>query len=348
MILTLLLACGVAPPEAPTAEPTQATQAPPRAPGGGPTPGPHAGGPQAGGPQAGGPQAGGPQAGGHDAPPAEMFRGPDPSDKVMFRARSADGLRWERLPEPLAPAASSPNLSLIGGEPVVIFVEHGEHLARVPLEGGAPERLQLSGLEAQGLDPEGLIVDPHVSALGGARYRLYFIYQPRELDPGARLRNEVRSALSSDDGDTWVVEPGVRVSGGAVDPDVVPLPEGGWRMYLTEGAMTVTSAVSQDGLSWTAEPGARFQGGGVTSTLQVDDAWWMYFHTPGGIARASSLDGQRFDAPSDALLRPEGEEWGVESPSVLKLGDTWWMVGSSYARSALDDPDHRPDRREGR
>lgn len=270
-----------------------------------------------------------------------MHRGPDPSDKLMFKAQSADGQSWERDGEPLAEAASSPNLTVLGGEPVVIFVEHGERLAQVPLSGGEPKPLAISGFEAAGLKPDGLVVDPHVIHLGEGEHRLFFIYQPKELDPGARMENEVRSALSTDEGATWVVEPGVRFGGNIVDPDVVPLPDGRWRMFVTQDAVHVKSAISTDSLSWEPELGLRFRGGGVTSTVRDGETWRMYFHNPSGVAQASSADGLAFSAPTAPLLRPQGEEMGVESPSVLKIDGTWWMIYSSYEKAALNEPERR-------
>ncbi|MCB9766160.1 MAG: hypothetical protein H6739_40665 [Alphaproteobacteria bacterium] len=264
---------------------------------------------------------------------SQMPRGPDPSGKYLRLARSDDGLTWTPQEGVLATAASSPNLTVINGAPVVLFVEHGEYLAQVPLTGGPSTRVALDA-------GDGLVVDPHVVALPDGGYRLYFIQQPREHDPGARLENEVRSARSAD-GRTWTVEAGVRMKGLLVDPDVVPLREGGWRMFLTQDAVNVKSARSADGLDFEPEPGLRMTGGGVTSTLQVDDGWRMYFHSPGGIGLSLSDDGETFHPTRDLLVRPDtrgGAVLGVESPSVLVRDGVWWMVYAAYGPEAMKEP----------
>lgn len=272
-----------------------------------------------------------PQPAAHQQPaapnqPGGMLRGPDPSAKTLHRARSTDGRTWQPLPGVYAQAASSPQLVLVEGEAWTYYVEHGEYLMRLPLDGGAPERVELPS------EP-GLVVDPCVVALGPHDYRLYTIFQDLAIDPGALPVSVVRSARSSD-GLRWRPEPGERLRGPYVDPDVVAV-DGGWRMYLTRGANEVLSAFSADGLSWSMEPGARLSGGGVSSTALHGGLWWMFFHEPGGVGVATSPDGLNFSTPTRELLRPSGEQLGVESPSVLEWDGGWWMVYASYTAEAM-------------
>lgn len=255
-----------------------------------------------------------------------MLRGPDPSAKTLHRARSTDGRRWTVLPGDYARAASSPQLAILGGEAWTYYVEHGEYVVRLPLEGGAPERIALPS------EP-GLVVDPCVVALGPDDYRLYTIFQPEAMDPGALPESIVRSARSSD-GLRWTPEPGERLRGPYVDPDVVAVP-GGWRMYLTRGANEVHSAFSADGLDWAIEPGVRYTGGGVSSTALHGGSWWMFFHGPGGIGLATSTDGLNFSTSARGILRPGAGQLGVESPTVLAHDGGWWMVFASYTAEAM-------------
>ena len=186
------------------------------------------------------------------------------------------------------------------------------------------------GVEGQG---PGLLVDPCLLPLPDGGHRLFYVYHPGLDDPGMLSDVAILSATSADS-QRFVADRGERMRGPWVDPDVVALPDGGVRMYLTRDTREVQSAVSTDGLDFALEPGVRFQGGGVTSTIAVDGAWWMYLHDAGSLALARSEDGSSFQLvqrlPTDGLSeQPEM----LESPSVVKDGARWLMV---YA-TAVDD-----------
>ncbi len=249
-----------------------------------------------------------------------------PADKILLRARSDDGIHWERLPDVLARGASSPQLVSFDGVRTVIFVEDGEKLARIPFAGGDAERIDVKGAA------RGWQVDPHVVALPGGGYRLYYIPPPERVDPGVLLENPVHSARS-DDGRRWKREDGVRIEGELVDPDVVQLADGRWRMYVTRRTMFVYSALSADGLTFTPEDGACVQGGGVTSTLSDGGGWRMYLHQPiqppTKLLTATSSDGRAFTLAPEPILAPDPagiDRCGLESPSVLRDDEGWWMV----------------------
>ena len=269
-----------------------------------------------------GPTGQGPPPGGDGCPRAFA----PPTDKVLLRARSADGLAWEKLPDVLVEGGSSPQLVRLGGRREVIFVQDGEYLARVPFDGGRAENIEIRGAD------QGWQVDPHLVSLPDGGYRLYYIHPPEEVDPGVLARNAVHSARS-EDGKSWRKESGIRLEGELVDPDVVRLDDGRWRMFYTLRTAFVHSAVSSDGLAFVSEEGARFQGGGVTSTLKVDDLWGMYLHQPTNppskLLLATSADGLSFAQHGEPILRPEPDgidRCGLESPSVLRDEEGWWMV----------------------
>jgi hypothetical protein len=248
------------------------------------------------------------------------FRPEDPRWKRVFVAESDDGLSWSSRGEPLVELASSPQLVRIAGQLRVYYVHHGSSIAWVPLEGG-----EARGVEIEGLDG-GLQVDPCLVASPDGGHRLYLVHHPDAADPGLGRHNRILSAHSGD-AERWSLEPGVRLEGGWVDPDVVPLPEGGLRMFLTRNTREVASARSTDGLDFALEDGLRFQGGGVTSTLQASEGWWMYYHESGTLWRAWSSDGERFEAPRRLeLAPPDDSPWMLESPSVLQDGARWVMV----------------------
>lgn len=254
-------------------------------------------------------------------PPASEPGAVDPNDKVLRRARSTDGRSWELLPGTLAVQASSPDLVEVRGEPWVYFVHRGERLARVPLMGGAVE---LIDLDLGG----GLVVDPDLVTLPDGSLRMYLVHQEAERDPGAGgLHNRIHSARSAD-GLHWRLEEGPVLEGPYVDPDVVDLGEGRYRMYLTRGATELLSAQSEDGRLFGLEPGTRLQGGGVSSTLRgADGHTTTWFHERWGIRRAQSADGLRY-GPSDLVLRGAdlGPGLAAESPAVLQHDGEYWMV----------------------
>lgn len=248
------------------------------------------------------------------------FHPEDPRWKRVFAATSSDGLRWKPRGEPLAPAASSPQLVRVGEQLRVYFVDDGRSIAWLPFEGGDPSPVRVEGLDG------GLQVDPCLTPTADGGLRMFLVHHASELDPGLMTENRVLSARS-DAGERWELEPGVRLEGAFVDPDVVALPDGGQRMYLTRGTREVASARSSDGLSFEIEPGLRFQGGGVSSTMRADDGWRMYFHESGALGRAHSADGQRFEDPERLVVAPpEGGPWMLESPSVLEHEGQFLMV----------------------
>jgi hypothetical protein len=255
------------------------------------------------------------------------FRPEHPYWKQLRTATSSDGIHWDRVPGTLARHASSPQLVRVDGQLRVYFADNGLSIAWIPFEGG-----DTAAVEVEGQEP-GILVDPCLLALDDGALRLFYVYYPGLADPGLLADVQVRSATATSDG-AFAADPGVRVRGPWVDPDVVALPGGGARMYLTRDTRQVQSARSRDGLDFAIEPGLRFEGGGVTSTIAVDDAWWMYHHEAGSLALARSPDGLDFELvrrlPTDGLSdQPEM----LESPSVLRDGERWLMV---YA-TAVDD-----------
>jgi hypothetical protein len=114
-------------------------------------------------------------------------------------------------------------------------------------------------------------------------YRMYFGGEPEV----AQGRLGIYSAISSD-GVEWRIEPGMRI-GSATFPDVVRLPDGGYRMYFQRGGVIV-SATSEDGLTWREDPGVRIGRGGhdglddlgvgAPTTLRLrDGSYLMVYHT---------------------------------------------------------------------
>ncbi len=263
--------------------------------------------------------------------------------KVILHASSSDGLRWtvtDRTPF----RGSTPELTELDSGFDVIFwrgSDEGElvHWA----EGQRTPRLVFE--DRCGLDMGAQCVDPDVVALPGGGFRMFWVEASGLADPaGPDQDNTIRSATSPD-GLTWTPEDGARLRGPFVDPDVVALPEGGFRMYLTrllprerlgpeDPHMAIVSARSVDGLAFRLEDGSRIPGGNASSTVHLPNGRVRtYFHTrpvffpqeprdPTAVIRSAvSSNGLDFEVEvGDRIALPAGTRgrlMGAEAPGVV-------------------------------
>ena len=189
-------------------------------------------------------------------------------------------------------------------------------------------------------------VTPTVVPLPDSTFRMYYTQiLPRPGFPAgandySNATTRILSAASAD-GAAWTPEPGVRLTpaaGGAgdfrvVSPEVVPLPEGGWRMYFEccpgpqSLCSTLRSAVSADGLDWTVEPGVRLSGGvgfNAPRVIFLDDGHCrLYCGARGrGIVSALSADGGRTFVPEPGVRIQPGPGYDAMTafaPEVLRI-----------------------------
>jgi len=129
-----------------------------------------------------------------------------------------------------------------------------------------------------------------------------------------------------------------------VDPDVLALPGGGFRMYYTslepqpgappgDDLPAVYSAISSDGILFEREPGMRLEDASATTTVVLPEGGFRAYYHPfsSGIVSARSADGLSFE-PEQGLRIPgdplPGSRWvGSSAPAVVKLEDgRWWMT----------------------
>ena len=199
------------------------------------------------------------------------------------------------------------------------------------------------------------ILTPNVVRLPAGGYRLYYTgWGPGRAVPDAN--GYILSAVSGD-GAAWRKEPGVRLDVHEPDatlrvlcPDVVPLPDGRWRMYYEaaspERPTVIKSAASPDGLAWEPEPGVRAAAPDasfgsprcvyVESPSDPSRLWSrLYFHSyahprrtgldaPNHIISAISDDGLSFRIEPGVRIAQEDERrdtLAVYAPEVLRLGD---------------------------
>jgi hypothetical protein len=212
------------------------------------------------------------------------------------------------------------------------------------------------------------IVDPSVVALPDGRFRIY-----GNPDLGSVRPRHVISLISTDGGVTFTQEPGDRIVGDAdhdaFGPSVIALPNGDFRMYLTdqrtmigaEGAPAIISAISSDGLNFAWEPGERLHYlgtgdevygiRGASIVILPNGTYRMYYAGLTGSTSsdlgakglsAVSADGLTFTRESGVRFEPgmlcsaPGHN-GVNAKIYLDQGGTYHMF---EAGAACDDVDH--------
>ena len=198
------------------------------------------------------------------------------------------------------------------------------------------------------------ILTPNVIRLPSGGYRMYYLgCGPARTSPEAAAY--ILSAFS-EGGCSWEKDSGTRVDVCppyglcAMCPDVIPLEDGGYRMYYEARAKdkpgVVLSATSADGLQWELEQGVRFgsdnRSYGSPRCLYIDDPslgpdyhFRLYFHryTYGPflsgldagnvIISAISKDGLHFEQEDGVRIAQETERetFAVYAPEVIRLGD---------------------------
>ncbi len=201
------------------------------------------------------------------------------------------------------------------------------------------------------LVPTSGVLTPNVVSLPEGGYRMYYT----GFAPGVTRDDHLGHILSasSRDGSVWAHDPGVRidvhpphVSERALCPDVVPMPEGGYRMYYEarspDAPTAILSATSTDGLDWDLEAGVRIADGewsyGTPRCVYFPTdrglTYRLYFHhysfplnsgldAQNHIVSAVSHDGLEFEfEPGIRVAQETGREsYAVYAPDVVRLGD---------------------------
>ncbi len=211
------------------------------------------------------------------------------------------------------------------------------------------------------------ILTPNVIRFPDGRYRMY--YTGLGLGrPVAESEGYILSA-GSDDAKVWVKDPGIRLDVHSPDadrrvlcPDVIPLPDGRYRMYYEARAETgptsVLSAVSGNGLDWEPEPGIRVADGrwsyGSPRCLYFRDSngglrYRIYCHhyshplKPGlrsrnHIVSATSKDGLHFELEPGVRIPQETrfEDYAVYAPEVIHLaGGSYRMYYAAWTHKPM-------------
>lgn len=177
---------------------------------------------------------------------------------------------------------------------------------------------------------------PDISVIGlpDGRIRAYF----QRMNGPAGPPYAIASAVSSDSGASWTMEPDDRIdkgSNGVGFPYVYRLPNKTYRLYYLENNVGIKSATSTDGVNFTADPGTRIStnafindGRGLSCTAIVKRAIggyrmyctkWVGSHADHG----ATLDEYAiFSATSTNLL-----DWAPEAGKRIGQGVTGQVEG---------------------
>ncbi len=201
-----------------------------------------------------------------------------------------------------------------------------------------------------------IVIDPSAVALSDGRFRIY----GNDMAQGIR---HIISLISDDGGVTFALEPGFRIVGDAGHDaffaDVLALPNGQFRMYLTDqrtvigtvGAPAFISAISDNGLDFSWEPGERlhYSGTGDESAgirnqnvvLLPNGTFRMFYQGNGKVLSAFSADGLSFSRESGYRFEPTTlcpPYAGSVNPKVyVDLAGTFHLF---TAGMACDDMNH--------
>jgi len=143
---------------------------------------------------------------------------------------------------------------------------------------------------------------------------------------------------SSADGETWAPVAGaVTPTGPYSDASVIDMPDGTYRMYLTERVHGATSpcagkqlryATSADLVRWTLQPAILLAdiGCGVPDVVRDGSSFLLYYVRGGvgvehGIYRATSPDGLAW-TPEPGIITPAD----MVDPSVVKVAESEWLM----------------------
>lgn len=188
-----------------------------------------------------------------------------------------------------------------------------------PLAGGAGEFRVVSG---------------DIVPVTGAEGKLRMYYEC--CNGPQSSSNAIKTAVSDDEGLTWVVEPGDRLSRSNrnyVSPRIVFVDEMRCRLYCGERGRGIISALSGDGgLTFNEEPGIRIRPDGpydamtafAPEIMRADNGYIMYHagysaQNHACILRATSDDGLVWRKHGDPIVAPGAAPWDAAKCSEMCL-----------------------------
>jgi len=185
------------------------------------------------------------------------------TDGLTFTVDSGKRVTKGSVTDPDKDSAGNPVLIQFGANSFVLFYEGKSGNTHVMLSATSTDGLSFtkqSGIRYSGTTADGGIVSAFDIAKEPDKLRLYYIGDWSG-------KNNIRTATSTDGGNTWTFEQGNicgddNAGGGPnsfVDPDIVKLPSGGYKLYVKKGADKIYSFSSTDGLHFTQDSDVRLQ-----------------------------------------------------------------------------------------
>jgi len=182
------------------------------------------------------------------------------------------------------------------------------------------------------VDPTPLVVDDGIA--------LYFLdLHTLTGDDSTGGQRIIYRATTSDGVNFTTPQPVYEQEGDMVDPFVLGMPDGTFRMYFKTFSEGIVSATSSDGLGFTREPGVRSAEGNTPGALLMPDSRVRLYLAAGEISSLISDDGLDFTEESGARI-PTSPEFIVDNPQPLRLSDgTYLMLFTRYEEQYEGSPD---------
>jgi len=155
---------------------------------------------------------------------------------------------------------------------------------------------------------------------------LYFLdLKTLTNDQSTATQRIIYRATSADGVNFDQVQPAYSQNRDVVDPFVLAMLDGTFRMYMAVDPEGIISAVSSDGLLFTREEGVRSRAGGMPGALLLPDGKVRLFLAGAGIASHISSDGLNF-TPESGLRIPGPANSIVDNPEPIRLADGSYLM----------------------
>lgn len=194
-------------------------------------------------------------------------------------------------------------------------------------------------------EPDAALPPPAPASAGVIRLYYYGHVMTPGTDPAAIPGPHAIYSASSNDGINFTEDPGVRFSYdsgmqfGATDPDVVRMNDGSWLMFISMGQSLLKGTSSDSAGTFTHDPTFIWNQGGVPGSYNCDGTI-RTFVTFGEEIHAAVYDeiSGKLNYTGVALGKPS--VGAVQSPSVMKIDDTYYMVYLYRPSDAADPRNH--------
>jgi hypothetical protein len=178
------------------------------------------------------------------------------------------------------------------------------------------------------VDPTGFVVDGQIV--------LYFVDIVHLNQPVPQV---LYRATSTDGVHFETLQPAYTQPRTMVDPSVVRMADGAFRVYVPSDQEGIISAVSNDGLSFAPEDGVRFTEGGMPGALLLPDGRVRVFLCGEAITSFISNDGLNFTRESGVRIQPDANMM-VDNPQPIRLNDgSYLMLFSVHPTDRSGQPD---------